>query len=131
MLLPMMVELSDSHTQISLFMIQSKSTLLLEQLLISLNSKLVTSASPPQEITLEELELLPPEKDIWEDSILSTFKMKEVHNSPPELVTSSFSEKARNHGSHYQRAMVSILHQLKPSMNMKTKTRRRNTDEKN
>jgi len=130
MLLPMMVELSDSHTQTFLYMIQLKLKLQLEQLLISLNSKLEMFASPPQEITLEELELSQQEKDIWEDLILFTYKMKEVHNSLQELAMSSFLVKERSHGSHYQKVTVFILHQLKPNMNMKTKTKRRNTDEK-
>jgi len=128
MLLPTMEEPLDSHTQILKLMMLLKLILLLELLLISLNSKLVTSPSPHQETILEELVSLLTEKDIWEDSISSTFKMKEAINLPPESATSSLLEKERNHGSLYQRATVFIYPQLKPNTKLKRKTRKRNTD---
>jgi len=127
---PTTEEPSDSHTQILKLMIPSKSILPPEPSLNGLNSKLVMFASPPQETTSEESELLLIEKDIWVVSISFTFKMKEVFNSPPESATSSLLARARSHGSHYQKETVSIYHQLKLNTKLKRKIRRRKTTEK-
>jgi len=126
---PTTEEPSDSHTQTSKPTTPSKSILPPEPLLISSNSKLEMSASPPQETTLEELVLLLTEKDIWEVSISSTSKMKEVFNLPPESEISSSLARERNHGSAYQRATVFICHQLKLNTKLKRKIKRRKLTE--